>query len=580
MMSLSQSLQTFKLTGQSSVIPYLRALGINATDSSGHIRDIGQIMLDLSDKLSHMDVGQATAFGRALGFDPGTIQLLIRGRQAVQSMLAEQENLNKVNEKDAALAEKRQAAWAKLESAAVSLGRSIATWLTPALMKATDLLTQLAQWAGQHGDFLKALFVGLAGAAVALGGAFVAAHAGVAALTIGIGTAAIAISLLFQDWTTWVDGGKAKFGEFYDWLLAAWKNLEPTVKPILESLLKVWEDLWTGIKDGWKFVSSLLTGDATAIQNAFGKAVENIKKTFNDFIDYIKNLGGAMTSAFQSAFDGAFSWLSDRFNSIWQGLFGGGAGGSAGGGGGAGRGGEVGNPSLPSGKTSAKPGDIKTAMTFAMDQVRKEGVPEANLKYAAAALVGNAIGESNLIPTMRHDGGKGYGIYGAGGVRWTRMAQWLTANGYAQDSLEGQMRYMAHEAMTSYGPTKSALMGATASNVGHATVVTRQDFERPSIPRDPARLAGAAAALKAIDESTSPYGSVIGLRAAQQAAQGAKTGAKTDQEKATSNDNSRHSWIGTINVRTQATDAHQIADRIGDEVNRTLMIGNKNYGPI
>ena len=34
------------------------------------------------------------------------------------------------------------------------------------------------------------------------------------------------------------------------------------------------------------------------------------------------------------------------------------------------------------------------------------------------------------------------------------MLDWMQANGYPQNSLEGQMRYMAHEAMTGgYGPT-------------------------------------------------------------------------------------------------------------------------------
>jgi hypothetical protein len=97
-------------------------------------------------------------------------------------------------------------------------------------------------------------------------------------------------------------------------------------------------------------------------------------------------------------------------------------------------------------------------MSYAMDQLRKEGVPESSLHAAAANLVGQAYMESGLDPSKVHDGGTGYGIYGARLGRRAAMFQWLSAHGYARNSAEGQMRYMAHEAMSGrYGFTKHAL---------------------------------------------------------------------------------------------------------------------------
>jgi hypothetical protein len=53
------------------------------------------------------------------------------------------------------------------------------------------------------------------------------------------------------------------------------------------------------------------------------------------------------------------------------------------------------------------------AMEAAMDQLRKEGVPEDHLRAAAALLVGQADMESGLNPNATHDNGTGFGIYGA-----------------------------------------------------------------------------------------------------------------------------------------------------------------------
>jgi hypothetical protein len=124
-----------------------------------------------------------------------------------------------------------------------------------------------------------------------------------------------------------------------------------------------------------------------------------------------------------------------------SGVGGGSGGGGAGGEGGHGRGGLIDRlrgrgtgGGSPSG--TGPPGKTADAMKFAMDQLRKEGVPEKNLKNAAAVMVGEAIAESGLRPTTVHDNGTGYGIYGARLERRDKMLAWLQANGYPKDSLE------------------------------------------------------------------------------------------------------------------------------------------------
>ncbi|MHC6154801.1 phage tail tape measure protein [Bradyrhizobium elkanii] len=141
---------------------------------------------------------------------------------------------------------------------------------------------------------------------------------------------------------------------------------------------------------------------------------------------------------------------------------------------------------------------MSVAKKAAIDQLRKEGVPEANLNHAAALLMGQAIAESGLNPNLIHDGGTGYGIYGARLGRRDRMLGWLAANGYARSSLEGQMRYMAHEAMTdkTYAASRNALMNASDATLASGTSTLTRNFEAPKIDNSARRLKDSMTALR------------------------------------------------------------------------------------
>ncbi len=139
---LISQFQNFSLTGESSVIPYFRALGINVADAKGQMRSMDDIMLDLADKFSKLDPAKARAFGQALGFDEATISLLIRGRSAVADLIEEAKTLGTVTKEDASAAAELQKSWNALETAATSLGRRILTELTPAMKSVLDFVTQ------------------------------------------------------------------------------------------------------------------------------------------------------------------------------------------------------------------------------------------------------------------------------------------------------------------------------------------------------------------------------------------------------------------------------------------------------
>lgn len=153
----------------------------------------------------------------------------------------------------------------------------------------------------------------------------------------------------------------------------------------------------------------------------------------------------------------------------------------------------IGEGAAPRGDGSGNAGSARTGqmMAYAMDQLRREGVPEDRLREAAAHLVGQATMESGLDPNKVHDGGTGYGIYGARdpkgwgtyrGARRSDMVRWLEKNGYARNSAEGQMREMAHSAMSGrYPRTRGILMGGGSGDLERDTNAITGEFESPAV---------------------------------------------------------------------------------------------------
>jgi hypothetical protein len=167
MQGLTQQLQQFSLTGETSVIPYFRALGISIVDQNGRIKTAGDLYLQLADAFSKMDPARAATFGSALGMDQGTINVLIQGRAAVEAMLKEQDKLGVVNEKNAKASVALQKAWGQLVQSSATLGRELLTSLAPALIRVIDGLTRLAVWAQDHPTLVSAVFFTLAAAVTA-----------------------------------------------------------------------------------------------------------------------------------------------------------------------------------------------------------------------------------------------------------------------------------------------------------------------------------------------------------------------------------------------------------------------------
>lgn len=141
---LVQEFQNFALTGESSVLPYFRALRVNIADvKTGKMRDINDILLDLAAAGEKLDPAKAAAIFRGMGFDEDTINLLLQGHDTLKKQLDLQKQLGTVTERDTKAAIALQAAWGRLSTAATSFGRNLLTTLAPSLAEILDLMTSL-----------------------------------------------------------------------------------------------------------------------------------------------------------------------------------------------------------------------------------------------------------------------------------------------------------------------------------------------------------------------------------------------------------------------------------------------------
>jgi hypothetical protein len=117
MQGLVTEFETLKITGQSEVISMFRALGIQVADAEGKMRPLRDIWMDLSGVLSRMPKPEANTWGALLHLDPGFINLLHQGKDALRQTLDQVERLGTITDqqgKDAIAFEQQMANMSRL----------------------------------------------------------------------------------------------------------------------------------------------------------------------------------------------------------------------------------------------------------------------------------------------------------------------------------------------------------------------------------------------------------------------------------------------------------------------------------
>ena len=138
---LSNEMTRFTLTGQSSILPVLSRLGVSLFDQNRNLKSAGALWLDLSDAVKGMDPRQAAAFLQMIpGANQDMINFALLGRKAMEQYIQSAREAGTTTADSAAEAQEYQKSLALLDQSAIGLGRTLVTWLTPALVGTMNVL--------------------------------------------------------------------------------------------------------------------------------------------------------------------------------------------------------------------------------------------------------------------------------------------------------------------------------------------------------------------------------------------------------------------------------------------------------
>ncbi|WP_066421740.1 hypothetical protein [Gallibacterium salpingitidis] len=327
--SLSSSITNMVVMGDTSLVPFFNAFGVGVLDSAGKMRNLNDILLDLSDSMSKMDRTQAYSIAKSMGMDDGTFNLLIQGRQAVEGYLNNVSKLYKSNAEDIKTSQKLTAATTYLNQQFESLQLMIANAVAPMLLKISEIVTGFFDYLQRHEDLVKGVFFGIATAisvaliptlisATTAVFSFMAPFLPVIAIVLGL---AAAFGLLYEDYAKWAKGGESLFdwGKLIQWIDGADFSIKNLLKAILffntgytdlTSIIedgKAWLELKGFMKDGKVSVDSIITG--------FRNLASDL---INAVLPALRKVGDTISKLLDGDFEGAWEGVKDLGNDAWE----------------------------------------------------------------------------------------------------------------------------------------------------------------------------------------------------------------------------------------------------------------------
>ena len=333
MKSLNTAMNDFVVMGDTSLMPYMNALGVSMMDVNGKVRDTDKVMLDLADSFSKMDREQAFSLASKMGIDEGTFNTLVQGRKEMEKMIEYQKTMYKSSEAELEVSRNLQRNRALLGQHWESMKIMMANALMPLFLKASEVLLGMFEYLQKNQKSVQAVFKGIAFALTAilipsLVKATVAALAFIAPFApfiLVVGALGAAFGLLYDDYKVWAEGGKSLF----DWgafsglidgakestnnLASAFKNLgrdmiNNTI-PTLQGYAEIIEKLKNGDFKGaasqaWGMIKNAASRAGEFVDDALGNEHGTAAKSVSNGIDFLL---GTSRGTFAKAMSGGSS---------------------------------------------------------------------------------------------------------------------------------------------------------------------------------------------------------------------------------------------------------------------------------
>lgn len=340
MKGLNSSMNDFAMTGESSMLPMFNTLGVSMVDAQGKVRGTNDVMLDLADSMSKMDREQAFLMGQKLGFDEGTINTLLQGRDAMQEMVDYHKQMYTSNKQELEASRKLSENQAKLGAHWDSMKLMMGNAIIPLLVKLSNIALRFFEFLQRHQKTVKNVFEAMGivlGALVVplLGKALVAAllfMAPFAPFILVVAALSAAFIALYDDYKVWAEGGESLFnwGAFSGYIDNAKFSTENLGKGFLHLIgdYKSWSEVASDGKS-WLKLKGFIDENGvslTSLRNGFvNLSADMVKFAIPTLKGYASILGKLTSGDFKGAMAEAWEMeknyvnnIKDFANAVWE----------------------------------------------------------------------------------------------------------------------------------------------------------------------------------------------------------------------------------------------------------------------
>ncbi|WHB31241.1 hypothetical protein [Acinetobacter phage P1068] len=312
--SLNMGMNDFVTMGDTTLLPFMNALGVGMVDAQGKLRKTDDVMLDLADSFSKMDREQAFSIASKMGIDEGTFNTLVQGRKEMEKMLEYQSKMYKSSEEELKASRQLAQNRALLGQHWESLKTMMANAIIPLFVKLSEVALGIFEYLQEHQQAVQAVFKGISfvvGAILIpiLSKALIAALAFIAPFApfiLVVGALGAAFGLLYDDYKTWAEGGKSLFdwGAFRkyiddstlstDNLKNAFKNLTKEIMssamPTLQGYAEVIQKLLSGDFRGagaqaWAMIKQFGANVAGVVDDLTGQAQGTLANAVGNLVN-------------------------------------------------------------------------------------------------------------------------------------------------------------------------------------------------------------------------------------------------------------------------------------------------------
>lgn len=311
--SLNMGMNDFVTMGDTSLLPFMNAIGVSMVDTQGKLRKTDDVMLDLADSFSKMDREQAFSIASKMGIDEGTFNTLVQGRKEMEKMLEYQSKMYKSSEEELKASRQLAQNRALLGQHWESLKTMMANAIIPLFVKLSEVALGIFEFLQENQQAVQAVFKGIAfvvGVVLIpiLAKATLAALAFIAPFApfiLVVGALGAAFGLLYEDYKVWAEGGKSLFDwgafrKYIDDSTLSTDNLKNSFKNLAKELMSSAIPTLQGYAN---IVRALLNGD---FKGAAGMAWGMVKQFGTNVANVVDDLTGQAQGTLSNAVGGLF----------------------------------------------------------------------------------------------------------------------------------------------------------------------------------------------------------------------------------------------------------------------------------